>query len=163
MTTYLIPFLFWQVHNMSAPFVGLAFCIGWISYSIAPYLHSRRHLTGSFASGHILASLTLITISVFFQNLWVVMLAWFVSGFGGGTVFCLRELESNLADRKPDLDLWENLGHIVGLAICLTLLAVFEQPTIVFLAGGVIAILTGLLLLLARQRGSARFPRLGGG
>jgi len=147
---YFIPFLFLNVHNVSAPLVGLIFCIGWVSYSIAPFAFAKQPLARSFSFGHVLASLTLFTIFGFSESLWVIILAWFFSGFGGGTVFCLRELECKLISDKPDLDLWENLGHILGLLVCFTVIGVWGQPPIVFLMAGIIAFLTAAILPLSR-------------
>jgi hypothetical protein len=147
---YFIPFLLLYIHNVSAPLVGLIFCIGWISYSITPFIFAKQSLVRSFLFGHILATLTLFTIFGFFQNFWILILAWFLSGFGGGTVFCLRELERNLVSGKPDLDLWENFGHILGLAISIAVVGISGQPLIVFPVAGVIALLTALLLPMLR-------------
>lgn len=147
---YFVPFLFLNMHNVSAPFVGLMFCIGWVSYSVAPFVFAKRSLVRSFSLGHILAFLTLFTIFGFSGSFWVIILAWFFSGFGGGTVFCLRELEREVTSEKPNLDLWENFGHILGLVVSLTVIGLSGQPLIVFPVAAVIALLTAALLPLSR-------------
>jgi len=155
---YFIPFLFLDVHNVSAPLVGLMFCIGWVSYSIAPFAFAKQSLLRSFSFGHVVVSLALFTIFGIFKSFWIIVLAWFFSGFGGGTVYCLRELERKIIGDKPDLDLWENLGHILGLVVSLIVVAISGQPTNVFLAAGTIALLTALLLPLGMWRGASVIP-----
>ena len=142
---YFIPFLFLNMSEVSISLVGILFSIGWISYSIAPFIFPKKSVIQYFSFGHILASLTLFTIFIFSNNFWIVLIAWFFSGFGGGTVFYLREIEQNISE-KPDLDMWENFGHIFGLIICLIIINISDKPIELFMVGGSIAVLTALFL-----------------
>lgn len=142
---YFIPFLFLNMSGVSISLVGIVFSIGWISYSIAPLIFPKKSLIQYFSLGHLLASLTLFTIFSFSNNFWIVLGAWFFSGFGGGTVFYLREMEHSISE-KTDLELWENFGHIFGLIVSITIIGISGQPTNLFIIGGTIAVLTALFL-----------------
>lgn len=142
---YFIPFLFFNTHGITASLVGLLFCIGWVSYSTAPLILGKQPAIPSFVIGHLLAAITLFIIFMFSHSFLLTLLAWFFSGFGGGTVFFLRKLHERTAAKESDLDLWENTGHIAGLLICLLLIIILGQPNNVFLTAGSIALLTALL------------------
>lgn len=149
-----IPFLFLRVHSVQLSFIGIIFSIGWISYSVAPFVFAKQPRLKVFSFGHVLAFFTLVTIFCFSQNLGLVILAWFLSGFGGGTVFCLRELASKVLEDRPDLDLWENLGHVLGLVVSLLVISISANPIYVFLIAAIIALLTAILLPLTVWRGT---------
>lgn len=143
---YFVPFLYVNNLGVSAIFAGILFCIGWISYSIAHFVFKGQPLIRTFSFGHVLAASSLITIFFFSGNFWIVSVAWFLSGFGGGTVFCLRKLEARITYQKPDLDLWENFGHVLGIIFALCIVAGTNKPEAVFLGSAGIAIATSMLL-----------------
>jgi len=143
---YFIPFLFFQGHAIDFSLLGPLFCIGWISYSLTPIIFGKQPTIRTLVIGHLLASATLFMIFWFSRSFTYVTLAWFFSGFGGGTVFCLTKLHKQEADNESDLDLWENIGHITGLIISLLIILISGRLNNVFLAAGFIAFLTALLL-----------------
>lgn len=145
---YIIPVLLINYHGVDPRISGLFFCIGWLSYISSRRLFGERSLERTFTIGHILASITLAAIFFFSNRSLLILLAlWFLTGFGGGTVYCLRQLRERSITDKSDLDSWENIGHVLGILICLIILGISETPEIVFAVSSLIAAITCMLFL----------------
>lgn len=152
---YVIPVLLVCGHGVDSKVAGFLFCIGWFSYILAQKVFGERALVFTFAAGHVLASLCLLGLFLWYdQSLLVVLALWFLTGFGGGTVYCLRRLSEKSTTDKSDLDQWENLGHILGVILSIFVL-VLSTPRQAFLVASLIAATT-CLLFLAERRTSRR-------
>ncbi len=151
---YIIPLII-IYHEVNPRIVGLLFCIGWLSYVFSQKVFGEKKLAHSFAIGHVFAAITLAGL-FFFARISVILLLllWFLTGFGGGTVYCLRKLRQNSLTDKSDLDSWENIGHVLGVIICLLVLLIMKAPASVFLVASFIAIFTCLLFLITLHRKS---------
>jgi hypothetical protein len=143
---YFIPYLFLKILRIDLVFDGVIFAVGWVSYSIAFLVYGKKRLLVSLSVGHFLASMTLGLLFVYSSDFPISIIAWFLSGFGGGTVYCLKGLQG-LSEPRSDLDLWESIGHIFGLVISLLVVWIFG-PLYVFLAGAMLAMSVGLLTTL---------------
>lgn len=144
---YLIPILLALYLNIPISLIGLTFIVGWISYVNSERLLKRYSLTKVFILGHILVALSLLAIGVFYESLPLVMLFWFLSGIGGGTVFCLRRFNEAEGKNKVELDLWEDLGHVIGVVISITCTALFtNNVTVWFLVAALIAASTAFMM-----------------
>lgn len=150
---YLIPVLLIVVFGSSPYLVGIGFVIGWISYaSVESFVHSRRFAT-VFIVGHAVVAVSLACLGIFYFSLPIVLFAWFLSGFGGGTVFCLARLNKAAGSYRIDLEPWEDLGHVIGVVVSILLAIVLFNPFRgVFLAASVIALLAGLSMWLSAGR-----------
>ncbi|MCX6632361.1 MAG: hypothetical protein NTW28_32530 [Candidatus Solibacter sp.] len=148
---YALPILFLRVHGLNPVSAALAFAIGWISYSFAPSVLARVPTLTVVVAGHVGVSAMLLFAASNLHNLPMLLAAWFASGFGGGTVFGIRRLavEWRTGDTKATLDMWENVGHVLGvlLAICLTLVA--SRVDILFLAAAGLASAVASILAVA--------------
>lgn len=152
---YIIPLLMVNYHAVDSRVAGLLFCIGWLSYIFSRKVFGETRLIRNFALGHVLASTTLAGIFLFFtDSIAVLLFLWFLTGFGGGTVYCLRQLRAESRTDKSDMDVWENVGHILGILICLTVLSTSQSVRLVFAVASMIAAATCILfLLIGRERG----------
>jgi hypothetical protein len=116
---YCLPVLFIQLHFLTGPSIGLAFAAGWVSYTLAPLFLARLPTLPVVLAGHVGVSVVLASMAIGADHLTWLLVAWFASGFGGGTVFCIRRLAQVWAgvDSTGDLDLWENVGHVSGVLV----------------------------------------------
>lgn len=104
--------------------VGLWFGVGWVSYLSAERLWGRTSLALALILGHIIVAATLVGLSLFGREAWPAIACWTLTGFGGGTVYCLTRLHRRSGGPPEALDLAEDLGHVGGAAIALTLATV---------------------------------------
>ncbi|HCU38454.1 MAG TPA: hypothetical protein DGT21_24455 [Armatimonadetes bacterium] len=145
----------WRIGNQvhSAPFVIVAgFALGWVSYVLSPALFRNTVSLRVLVAGHTLAALALASLALMHGSDWVLPL-WFSTGFGGGTVYVLRGLETGTA-RAPDLDLCENVGHVAGAGLCAAVLALGGQASSVFMVAASAAATVAVTapIILAKRR-----------
>jgi len=146
---YFIPYLFILLLGVNLVYAGLVFAIGWISYSAANVIFGKKHPKISLFLGHLLASTMLASIFYYSNHLEISLLAWFMCGFGGGTVYCIRALQRGMRS-SSDLELWENIGHNMGLFISLIGVFLLREFTFTFVFGSILAATTALLALFLR-------------
>jgi hypothetical protein len=152
-----LPFVFIQVNGIPRSLVGLAFALGWTSYCCAPRLFRGWQPMTAFVLGHLLVFVALLAWIFGSGSTSVVLVAWFISGFGGGTVFCLRDLEQrHRPAREGHLDTWENIGHVSGIVAGIVLISVFGTAIAAFGAASVVALCTALLGILVAKRTTLR-------
>ena len=158
---YMIPFLFTHEHGFSGVMAGLAFAVGWVSYSMTPLLLGRVSVLPVVLIGHSVVALSLMTIMVDGGSLQVLLIAWFVSGFGGGSVFGIRRLaELWAAGKQADgMDTWENIGHVLGVGSAIAVSAMTGQVGLVFFAASVFALVTMFVVGAAALAGSIQKNR----
>jgi hypothetical protein len=150
--TYLIPVIFLQELNISTFLVGLAFVCGWVSYILAERLIRSQDLIRVFMLGHLLVALALSTIALIHGSLPVVLAAWFVSGFGGGTVFCLTRLNKLAGQQQVEIEIWEDIGHVAGVLVSILLtLFIFDQAFYIFYVSAGIALTAALMMYRIRS------------
>lgn len=141
---YFVPLLFWSSYNINPVFIGCVFSVGWISYSASHILFRKlfkdKRLLATVLVGHVLTSLALFSLVSYTGNFLASIAAWVLSGLGGGTVFCIRELHELSNKFSSDLDLWENLGHVTGLVVSLSAISIFQDFYYVFAIAGMIAL-----------------------
>jgi len=144
---YLMPILFIRYATVPTIWGGVVFIIGWISYILSERLFHRFPLKQTFIFGHLVVSLSLMTISLFYNSSLILAAAWFVSGLGGGTVFAITEMNRH-AESRVDLSFWEDIGHVGGVLI--TFLSVCINNMIViadlFILSAVIAFSTAIAM-----------------
>lgn len=123
---YLIPVLMLSTLNIPVMLSGLAFITGWLSYISSEALFGKFNLRKTFIMGHLVVFVSLVAIGLFASIMWVVLLAWFISGIGGGTVFCLTRMNRQ-SEYKVDMEFWEDIGHVLGVLLTLTLVLMFDE------------------------------------
>lgn len=151
--SYIIPLMFVMRYQVSPAVAGLVFCVGWVSYILSQPLFGDKNLVLTFAGGHVFASITLVAMFLFSSRSFLILiLLWFLTGFGGGTVYCLRKLKEKSVSDKSDLDSWENIGHVLGVLICLLVLLISGTPQLAFAVAAFIAAVTCVLFLAVQKK-----------
>jgi hypothetical protein len=153
---YALPYLFLAIYGLSPTSAALGFALGWVSYSATPLVLARRPALPTLVLGHFLVALTLLAMASMIHRLDVLLVAWFVTGFGGGTVFLIRRLEREWRPDRPaaQFDVWEHIGHVLGVLIAITLTSRFPSVTAMLLAGSVLAAGTAVLILATARLGA---------
>jgi hypothetical protein len=126
---------------------GVYFAMGWITYTSTAHLLRGTRYVRYFIAGHLGLTCVLLAIACSHSPA-VITVLWVITGFGGGTVFCLERIaEQSHELSKPDLGFAENLGHIVGVVAGLAVYLSSAAPHApVVLAAG--SALTACVLLL---------------
>lgn len=147
---YILPFLFAVAFKFGGLAAGAAFALGWVTYaSIEKLLRGRRYGL-YFLLGHGLVVLSLSVLASWISTALIVVLAWAVSGLGGGTVFCLSKLNSLDTARRVEMDRWEDIGHLAGVAVPIVLTLVgISDPSALVLTSAALAALTALAMTAA--------------
>jgi hypothetical protein len=140
-----LPWVFLQVQNIPVALLGFAFALGWISYCIAPILFQRLSPIKVFVGGHLLVVVALTAMFFCLKCSTITLIAWFASGFGGGTVYCLHEINKQRGHRAADLDTWENLGHVTGVLAAISIALIIGYPQYVFVTAAAMALVTAAL------------------
>ncbi len=109
----------------------------WVVYLVPQWLAEKRGRYDPrrlfFICHTYLAIVMGMLAAAFFSgNIWMGTAAWLLTGLGGGSVFCIRQL----TPRECNIALSENIGHFLGTAVALGV-ALTANP-------GLGAILTGL-------------------
>ncbi len=147
---YLIPIIL--ITNLAVPaqVIGAFFIIGWISYIYSKQLLGRYESTYVFIFGHILVAISLVSIWFFSESLISIAFFWFISGIGGGTVFCIKRLnEREDVSQRVELDIWEDLGHVLGVVIVIFMGQIIDLHNGIdaFVLSAMIAIITASMML----------------
>lgn len=147
---YWIPILF--IYKLGIPYylIGPFFILGWLSYIFSEKLFGGFNEIKVFILGHLTVAISLIILGMFNNILHIVMIAWFISGLGGGTVFCLKRL--NKTSSKPtDLEIWEDVGHVSGVLISIAFAFLFaDRFGNPFFVSAAIAMITALTIFLKK-------------
>jgi len=100
-------------------FVGLWFGIGWITYLSAERLWSHAPRAYALVLGHVFVAMTLGGLATLGHEPCGAILMWTLTGFGGGTVYCLTSLHRGTGGHPEGLDLAEDVGHVGGTVLAL--------------------------------------------
>jgi hypothetical protein len=142
---YTVPYFFIAVHGLLGFKFAGAYAIGWLSYTFAFLVFSRKTPLRSLFIGHVLVACSLVIMFIFSSNLWVFLAASLFAGLGGGTVFCLKLLRDRWGEGWTDMNLWEDFGHLTGLLVATILVLVWSSPALTLLGGSVLALLTAII------------------
>lgn len=128
--TYIIPIYLYQ-RTGSFIIVAILFATTWIVYlfpqTIVEKYDIMKYKTVFFVGHSFLAiCLGLMTWMANAGFAKGVLFCWLFTGFGGGTVFCIKHLSSKY--EQINMDLSENIGHVMGPA--LAILICFYAPDI---------------------------------
>lgn len=146
---YLMPVLFLTVLQIPQKLVGIGFIIGWVSYASTESLIRKRNFIAIFVIGHFVVAVSLLVLGALYWISWMVFLAWFISGLGGGTVYCLTRLNKFTGLNSVEMEPWEDIGHVTGVIISITLAWLFVDLAIHFWASSTLALLTIISMLIS--------------
>ncbi len=133
------------------PFYSITlFCLGWISYITGKkILKDILRLSSILAVllGHFWLLLCLTGMIIFQQNIILFSFFWIFGGFGGGSVYAIKEYLHSTNSIK-NVDSWENYGHVLGVSITGIIMIVVNDKISVSLFIAVIAIILTMFSLL---------------
>ena len=120
-----------------------SFVISWFTYlAVEPVLskHDNNRWKKYLCVGHIGLGVALLNIYVLVQySEPAYLVLWWLSGLGGGTVFCIQSVETKKQKGSINQQMWswsENIGHIMGCLLALLWVSTtgYVEGTIVFAA-----------------------------
>lgn len=121
--SYMIPiYVNQKTGNLVAS--ALLFSLSWVIYLIPQTIAEKLHIVHykiMFFCCHAFLGLCMAAMSIFayFDNMRMVLLFWMLTGFGGGSVFCIKHLYKKYA--PVNMDLSENIGHFFGPILAIAL------------------------------------------
>lgn len=103
------------IGEMNLKILGVIIMLGWVTYtSVAHFLVKERYYK-YFICGHLTLTVILFLLALNTGNMWSILL-WVMTGFGGGTVFCIGKIRDETNEcSKDDIVFSENIGHIMGV------------------------------------------------
>lgn len=125
------------------------FALGWFSYISGKWLLKEKLKMSALPAaitGHLWVASCLICMALFHEHHFVLGLAWVLGGFGGGSVYALKELAKENAC-IADLELWEHWGHVIGVSLSLASILIFPRFLVFPFVVAFVAALVTLLLL----------------
>ncbi len=157
---YALPILFIRDHGLADVLAGLTFSLGWVSYTSTPLLLGQLPTLPVVVGGHIAVAALLFSLGSGHHGMTWLAGAWFLTGFGGGTVFCIRRLAAAWApgDRTTDMDAWENVGHVLGVVVSLGIVSAGFGLSALFHIAGFFALATAVILGIGGARYHLRYP-----
>lgn len=127
---------------------ALIFVLGWVTYTSAQYIFRGKRYFTYLISGHIFLVLILFVMAISSSEI-VKLTLWILTGFGGGTVFCIKEvLRQRSKYDNQALETSENYGHILGVVCSIATYSVFRSMDAPIAFAGVFAAITVLLVLI---------------
>lgn len=140
--------IFMYQWKMSPTAAAGVFVIGWISYIFSNACFNKFDPAPVLIIGHLSVALCLAGI-FFAQSFYLVVLLWFLTGYGGGTVYCIRIWnDEESPEKKCDMDKWENVGHVIGVLLSVLLVLLTGSLQLQILIGSTIAALTALMAVI---------------
>jgi len=148
---YCYVMFYWVILHLSSYvyLCGLVFSIGWLSYLLSEPILKRFNRILVLSGGHV--SLTVLLLLVAFtgeSSIMLLIVLWFLTGFGGGTVFCLRSSnQEQPKQNRVDMDRWEDIGHVGGVVLCTLSFVITDDLRICFVIAGAMAFITALIYI----------------
>jgi len=101
-----------------------------------------------FIFGHIFLMIVLFIMSQV-NEIPTKIFLWIMTGFGGGTVFCIEKiLNLNNDLKKKSLEFSENIGHVMGLILGIVIINITHNYDSLILTSSLLALITVILMLL---------------
>lgn len=134
--TYIMPIYVYQL-TASAFLSSLAFSATWVIYLIPQTIAENLDCVNykkMFFFCHLFLGLCMgvMAVSVYFHKTAIVLVAWLLTGLGGGSVFCISHLCKKYESLSMDFS--ENIGHFLGPLVAVVLCYIIEESAIVFLS-----------------------------
>lgn len=127
---------------------GLLFALGWLTYVSVPHILRGKQYPVYFIIGHSFLATVLLLLACSGSMITLIIL-WMLTGFGGGTVFCIEKINKrdNICS-KDELTFSENVGHILGALIGIIIYAITGELTapIIYSASCAIFAIIGMAL-----------------
>ena len=138
---FMMPAYFHNRYGLPWWALSLTFPVGWVSYIVAHYVW-RSTQKWVFVVGHFVSFVCIIGLVVS-HNLWLSLLWWFLTGFGGGTIYVLRNWSRSLK-WEQSLDFWETCGHVIGPFLVIAPLLSGGGVEVAMVFAGIMALIVAL-------------------
>lgn len=136
------------VKEGSTVVVIASFVLSWLTYlTVEPLIKQfgKQSMKKYLCVGHILLATLLCFVPVAYvsDSGWFYIL-WWLSGLGGGTVFCIRHVEeTKFTEMNSVAWQWsENIGHVLGCITAMLWIACMGIVEWIPVLGGILAVLT---------------------
>lgn len=134
--TYIMPIHVLRLTN-SYILSGLAFAATWLVYllpqTIAERLKIKQHSLMFFICHSFLAvCMGMMSYTSMLDATLAVLVLWLLTGLGGGSVFCIKHLAKYYSGL--DMELSENIGHVLGPIVAVLLCFCFPEQEVVCLS-----------------------------
>lgn len=143
--TYIVLLIVSAFDKYHGGLTAFIFVLGWITYTIVPYiLRGKKHAL-YLICGHAFLFIVILSMALTQSNLLFVIL-WILTGFGGGTVFCIKELlKRTICYEDLILETAENYGHVLGVLCSIISYAIFDLLAAPIIFAAICAITTVIL------------------
>lgn len=152
---YVYTILFWIMTLLHEHYllIGSVFTLGWLSYISTPFFLRGNSYIQYSVIGHLWLTV-ILTLLAFVKSPILTIILWILTGFGGGTVFCISNLlkESVTSTKNHSIDFSENIGHVLGVVTSLALFAWTNSVSVTILFAALFAFATAILLLVYSYR-----------
>lgn len=144
---YAVIYLAFSLSGASAVIAALAFALGWVTYLSAERLWSRIPDRSVFVAGHLFLCACLVGMAWAGES-WTAVVLWVLTGFGGGSVYCLVSISAKAGLPEASVERAEDVGHVAGLALAIALVALGGLgPTGLALVGAVLAAIAAITMV----------------
>lgn len=147
---FLFCYTFWALLNNIQPgYFSILFTLGWIAYYI---MEKRYHVENkvfniaSIGYGHLFSSITILLMLVFSNNI-IILFLWFITGFGGGTIYMLRHFKNN-----EQFTLFEDWGHTIGCFIAGIAIFFSDSVSFTLILSSISAAIVALISILDNRK-----------
>ena len=143
--TYIVLFIISTFDKYHGWLTSIIFVLGWITYTIVPYVLRKRKYAIYLISGHTFLFFIILSMA-FTQSSWLFVILWVLTGFGGGTVFCIKELlKRNNCYEEVVLETAESYGHVLGVLCSMIIYSIFNLLAAPIIFAAICAIATVIL------------------
>ena len=142
---YIVLIIAGKFDNYHGFLTALLFVLSWITYTSAQYIFTEKKYYTYLITGHIFLALLISAIALTtIEPLKIVL--WILTGFGGGTVFCIKEIQkSKRGYDNHTLESSENYGHFLGVFCSIILYVLFGTLNAAIYFASICAAITALL------------------
>ncbi|MBM3158058.1 MAG: hypothetical protein FJ004_12370 [Chloroflexi bacterium] len=141
-----------------AVMASLWFGLGWFTYITGQWFLEGKFKLAAYQAaivGHAWAAIFLAIMALSFDNPFILASAWVLGGFGGGSVYAIKDLAKENSC-TADMELWEHWGHVIGPSIALLSVMIFPSRMAIPFLLAFAAVLGTLFLLIIRKQSTLR-------
>ena len=153
---YGIVYLIYTQSDSGKVGAAVVFALGWITYLSAERLWGRFKNRLVFICGHLFVAICLTGIALYGTHTVVVASLWILTGFGGGSVYCITRMAHDFSATEAKLGVWEDIGHVAGVlvAILLVTIASFSAASLA-VPGALLALIAATRMLYEKRAASS--------
>ena len=152
---YVLLYLIFE-HFLNPIVAAGCFVANWIPYTITEPMVKKMKWNCWYkiaVLAHLFNSAVLLGMYVFYDvNIYISVLLWVLTGFGGGNVFCVKKaLSEKTVYEKTVWNFSEQIGHILGVSVAIVLCMSGIKYSLTMIASMFFAVIT--IPILAKEYG----------